>query len=59
MGKINLIFDNPLVNTPPQNFFPINLANKCIGVYFLCLIFVTFVPKSNQKSRAVLKNAKV
>lgn len=43
MGKINLKFDNPLVNTPTQNFFPINLANKCIGVYFVCLILVSIL----------------
>lgn len=43
MGKINLKFDNPLVNTSTQNFFPINLANKCIGVYFVCLILVSIL----------------
>ena len=36
-------FDNSLMNTPTQNFFPIELAIKCVGIYILCLVLVSIL----------------
>lgn len=36
-------FGNPLINTLPQTFFPIALANKCVGVYLVCLVLVNIL----------------
>ena len=43
MNKLNIKYNNPIENIPTQNFFPIEMANKCVGVYLLCLVLVSIL----------------
>lgn len=43
MQQNNVSFDKHLINTPTQNFFPIEMADKCVGVYLLCLVLVSIL----------------
>lgn len=43
MNKLNIKYNNPIGTPQTQNFFPIDLAYKCVGVYLVCLILVSLL----------------